>query len=134
MTKPSTRRLSVSADAGGEDSLLTRFRAAIVLLSGDLAGSEYELATARTVIGRGPAVDLAFDDSSMSRQHAAIELGPKGFKIQDLGSTNGILVNDTETQVAELKHGDRFCLGEQKFQFLLEKRKRGPRAYTLPDV
>ncbi len=133
MTKPSTRRLS-AADAEGEDSLLTRFRAAIVLLSGDLAGSEYELASTRTLIGRGPEVDLAFDDSSMSRQHAAIEIDPKGFKIQDLGSTNGVLVNDTETQVAELKHGDRFCLGELKFQFLLEKRERGPRAYTLPDA
>ncbi len=134
MTKPSTRKLSIAGDAGTEDSLLARFRASIVLLSGDLAGSEYELAGARTLIGRGPEVDLAFDDSSMSRQHAAIELGPKGFKIQDLGSTNGISVNGTETQVAELKHGDRFCLGEQKFQFLLEKRERGPRAYTLPDV
>lgn len=133
MSEASTRKLSTSGN-GGEDSLLARFRAAIVLLTGDLAGSEFELATARTVIGRGPEVDLAFEDSSMSRQHAAIELGPKGFKIRDLGSTNGIAVNGTETQVADLKHGDRFRLGEQAFQFLLEKRERGPRAYTLPGV
>ena len=108
MTKPSTRRLS-AADAEGEDSLLTRFRAAIVLLSGDLAGSEYELASTRTLIGRGPEVDLAFDDSSMSRQHAAIEIDdPGGILTQKPGRH--------ETRYGKSKHGSSidFELGDRR--------------------
>lgn len=132
MTDGATRRIESSG--AGDNSFLARYRASLVVLTGDAAGTEYELESERTVIGRGPGVDLAFDDTAMSRQHAALELGPRGFKLQDLGSTNGVFVNDSEAQVADLKHGDRFQLGEHSFQFVLEKRERGPRAYTLPGV
>jgi pSer/pThr/pTyr-binding forkhead associated (FHA) protein len=130
----STRRLPLAEGQSGADAFLQHFRAALVVLTGDVAGSEFELASERTVIGRGPGVDLAFDDDAMSRQHAALELGPRGFRIQDLGSTNGIAVNESETQVAELKHGDRFKMGEHSFQLVIEKRERPPRTYTLPDA
>jgi len=42
-------------------------------------------------------------------------------------------LEDFLVQVAELEHGDRFQLGEHVFQLVLERRRREPRAYVLPD-
>ena len=42
--------------------LLESHRAVIVTLAGTTAGNEYELKQDRTTVGRGPGVDLAFDD------------------------------------------------------------------------
>ncbi len=42
----------------------------------------------RVTIGRMPTCDIVIDDESVSRQHAAIHLGPHGLSIEDLGSRN----------------------------------------------
>jgi pSer/pThr/pTyr-binding forkhead associated (FHA) protein len=42
-------------------------------------------------------------------------------------------VNGALILASELKHGDRFQLGEHVFQFVLEQRRRDPRTYVLPD-
>jgi pSer/pThr/pTyr-binding forkhead associated (FHA) protein len=115
------------------EGFLGKHRAVIVTLSGTTAGNEYELDQARMSIGRGPGVALEFNDSTMSREHAAFEVIDDSFRVRDLGSTNGILVNGAPVLTATLKHGDRIELGEHKFQFLLEKRKRDPKAYQLSE-
>ena len=43
------------------------------------------------VIGRGTESDIVFDDPSISRRHASIEVGD-AIKVQDLGSANGTMV------------------------------------------
>jgi pSer/pThr/pTyr-binding forkhead associated (FHA) protein len=85
----------------------------------------------RTTVGRGPGVDLAFDNASMSRQHAVIEFAEHGFRVSDLGSTNGLKVNGTQVESADLEHGDRFMLGDQTFQILIEERDPTPPTYVL---
>ncbi len=115
------------------EGFLGKHRAVIVTLSGTTAGNEYELDQARISIGRGPGVALEFDDSTMSREHAAFEVVDDSVRVRDLGSTNGILVNGAPVLTAKLKHGDRIELGEHKFQFLLEKRKRDPKSYRLSE-
>jgi len=124
--------------AAGERQLeFTRYlaenRAVIAVLEGSAAGSEFEIEKPRTTLGRGPGVDLAFPDSSMSKQHACIEWAGGGLRLGDLGSTNGVRVNGAVIVVAELKHGDRFQLGEHVFQLVLERRPKEPRTYVLPD-
>ena len=113
---------------------LASHRAVIVTLSGTTAGNEYELEAERTVVGRGPGVELAFDDKTMSREHAAFEVRDDAMCVRDLGSTNGILVNGGATLSCELKHGDRIELGEHQFQLVLEKRRRDPATYDLEDA
>ena len=61
--------------------------------AGAVAGEEHPLDREKLVLGRGPGVDLAFDDAEMSSQHAAVEFTGEGFRICDLGSTNGTFVN-----------------------------------------
>ena len=64
---------------------------------------------------------------------AALEFVDGGVRLRDLGSMNGILVNGAESKSAQLKNGDRIQLGEHQFQFVLEDRRRGPRAYVIED-
>jgi pSer/pThr/pTyr-binding forkhead associated (FHA) protein len=113
---------------------LERWRPALVVISGVAAGSEFIVDRVRTTVGRGPGVDLAFADAEMSQQHAAIEFAAGGFRLCDLGSTNGTYVNGALVRVCELKNADRVQLGRFVFQFVLEERALSPRVYVLPDA
>jgi pSer/pThr/pTyr-binding forkhead associated (FHA) protein len=106
----------------------------VVILSGRLQGTDYAIERARTVIGRGPGVDLAFDDETLSRQHASIEFADGGLRLRDLGSLNGVCINSGAVKSGELKHGDRFQLGDLAFQLILEKRLRTPKTHYIEDV
>ena len=112
----------------------THYRATLVVLSGALAGSEYALERSATSLGRGPGVDCAFDDSTMSREHAAFEFSNGCFRVRDLGSMNGLFVNGGEVRASELKHGDRVKIGEHTFQFVVDDVEKPPRAYDVSDV
>ncbi len=128
-----TRRIETPGGNGSLAEYLNLWRAVVVSLSGDQAGSEYELDRPCVTMGRGPGTDLMFDDEAMSREHAVLEFDGSGFRIRDLGSMNGLLLNGSETRVGELKNGDRFELGEHAFQILLDRRPRQPKAYVIPD-
>jgi putative nucleotidyltransferase with HDIG domain len=43
--------------------------------------------------GRLATVEIALDDSSVSRRHAEIKYTPHGWRVRDMGSTNGTFVN-----------------------------------------
>jgi pSer/pThr/pTyr-binding forkhead associated (FHA) protein len=134
MSEERTRIMQRSGRGPKGASFLARFRATIVVVSGAAEGCEYPLQSDRVTMGRGPGVDLAFDDSCMSRQHVALELASKGYRLRDLGSTNGVLLNGSRVQVGDLKHGDRFEIGEHVFQYVLDEREQAPRVYSLPDT
>ena len=128
-----TRRVERTGDAIDFASFLTENQAVLIALGGDAQGSEFAIEDASITIGRGPGVDIAVDESSMSRQHAALEFVRDGFRVRDLGSTNGIFVNGSQVQASELKHGDRLELGEFGFQLVIEKRKTAPKTYVVDD-
>lgn len=125
-----TRKLARSEAA--QALFLGRHRVALVVLDGASAGSEYAIDQENVTLGRGPDVTLAFADEAMSRQHAALELFGEGFRIRDLGSTNGITVNGGSSANADLKHGDKIGIGEHTFQYIVERRT-AVRAYDLSD-
>ena len=93
---------------------LGRFRAALVILSGEARGMEYGLDQPRTALGRGPGVDLALDDPTLRCQHALVEYRGSGFELRDF---------DCETRGIELKDGDCFQLGALEFAFVLEPKR-----------
>ena len=127
-----TRKLKTSAIRVRIKDFLVRFQAKIVVVSGAAAGQEFLLDRQRLTLGRGPNVDVVLDDAAMSRQHAAIEYAGAGFRILDLGSTNGVLLNDEPVQAGEIGHGDRFQIGNQRFQLVIEKREDVSETYELP--
>jgi len=128
-----TRKLSAQEPEDGFETFLAEFRASIVVVEGTASGMEYGVERPRVSLGRGPGVDFAFADASMSKVHAEVEWSAGRLRLRDLGSMNGVRVNGAAVQVADLKHGDRFQLGEHVFRLVLEQRQREPRTYVLPD-
>ena len=101
---------------------LARHRAVLVILSGAARGMELELDRARITFGRGPGVDFAFEDATMSREHAALEFVGSGFRIRDLASNNGTQVNDANIAMLDLKGGEHITAGDHIFQFQVDSR------------
>jgi|GEM_PF-2799301 len=71
----------------------------------------------RTLIGTEAGADIVIDDQFMSAQHCEVRVENGNFKLIDLGSTNGILVNDKKVQSHELVDNDTFRLGRTEFKF-----------------
>lgn len=105
-----------------EIDFLERHRASLTLLTGPTAGNEFELDAPRLLLGRGEGAAIRIDDRSVSSEHAALELGPDGFGIRDLASTNGVLVNGAPVEACALKHGDRVAIGACELQYIVEPR------------
>ena len=71
-------------------------------------------------IGRSRDCEVVLDDAGISRRHAEIRPGPEGWTVEDLGSTNGVLVNGRSTRGAHLLDpGDRVELGSTVMIFEL---------------
>ena len=128
-----TRKLAASEPDDDFEQFQERWKCSLVIVEGGAYGTEFLLDQPQCSLGRGPGVDLAFEDDAMSREHAMIEFTSGGFRVRDLRSTNGTHLNSGEISVAELEHGDRLQLGGHVFQLVLEERKREPRMYVLPE-
>jgi pSer/pThr/pTyr-binding forkhead associated (FHA) protein len=127
-----TRRLA-KHESSRKASFLVTHRAAMVYASGPLGGTEILLEKDRITVGRGAGADLVLDDASVSSQHAALELAGAGFRIRDLGSTNGVRVNGSRVSAADLKHGDRLEIGSLAFRYLVEARTGSPPTHHLDE-
>lgn len=69
-------------------------------------------------IGRSRDCDVVLDDTGISRRHAELRPGSSGWEVQDLGSTNGVLVNGRPIQGAQqLEPGDRLEFGSTEVLF-----------------
>ncbi len=68
-------------------------------------------------IGRLPGNHLVLADSLVSRRHAEIRKHNSEYRIADLGSLNGIYVNNLKVQDEKLVHGDVVVIGESKLLF-----------------
>jgi len=54
-------------------------------------------------IGRAPSSDVVIDDPTVSAQHASLTKTPSGYRLKDLGSTNGTQINGVSITDDELK-------------------------------
>ena len=85
----------------------------IRVLQGFYEGLELAIDRAWWVIGRGRAADAVLAEPTISRAHAAIGFqAGEGFFVQDIGSTNGTLLNGAPTQRAVLTDGDEIRMGK----------------------
>lgn len=76
------------------------------------------------IIGKAPGSDILINDSGVSRQHANIRLQTGQYFIADLGSLNGVYVNNrklAQDETCPLNHGDKIQLGRVKINFHLEE-------------
>ncbi|MGA8353238.1 MAG: FHA domain-containing protein, partial [Solirubrobacteraceae bacterium] len=85
-----------------------------------LAGRQLLVPPQGAVIGRSRECDIVLDDSGISRRHAQIMPAAGGWRIEDLGSTNGLRVNGRRVQgSAQLQGGDRVEMGSTEIVFEL---------------
>ena len=73
------------------------------------------------IIGRSSEADLVLGDAGASRKHAAIEEKEGKVSIKDLGSLNGIFVNDHFTKEFALQDGDEITIGSHVIQVVLPR-------------
>jgi pSer/pThr/pTyr-binding forkhead associated (FHA) protein len=73
----------------------------------------------KTSIGRTPDNDLQIDAKFISRHHAVILAGPARTIVEDLNSTNGVLVNGRRITRQVLADGDAVTIGRTQFRFAL---------------
>ena len=72
----------------------------------------YAVPARGVLIGRGNECDVRLDAEAVSRRHARIYYTPEGWRVEDLGSTNGTWVNDFPVQgVAALDDRDLIRCG-----------------------
>jgi len=62
-------------------------------------------------IGRTPSNDVVIDHPTVSWQHAALTKSPSGYRLKDLGSTNGTQIDGVSITDAELKDGAEIRFG-----------------------
>jgi pSer/pThr/pTyr-binding forkhead associated (FHA) protein len=66
----------------------------------------------RITLGRDKSCSLVLADIAASRKHAEVVPGQDGFYIRDLGSANGVIVNQMKIDNPyTLVHGDRIMIG-----------------------
>ncbi len=81
---------------------------------------EFDLPLGEIVVGRAVDCGLILEDKSVSRQHAKITVRKVGVEIEDLQSSNGVVVNNK--QIADrilLQDGDEVRLGTVKLSLKL---------------
>ncbi|MBS0388251.1 MAG: FHA domain-containing protein [Proteobacteria bacterium] len=66
----------------------------------------------KLVVGRGEETGLRLDSPFVSRQHCQLITTAEETFVQDLGSTNGILVNGDKRRMHRLAPGDKIVIGD----------------------
>ena len=82
----------------------------------------------KTTVGRTPENDLQIDAKFISRHHAVILAGPAHAIIEDLNSTNGVMVNNRRITRQPLKDGDQVVIGKTSFRFAVRPARNQPQS------
>ena len=98
-------------------------RPALVFLRGELLAVQIPLDREQVTLGRALDADIRINDSRASRLHARITTesdetsGEMSYRLSDLESTNGTILNGTRIESAFLEDGDKFEIGDQLIRF-----------------
>src|SRR6185437_5587432 len=94
--------------------------AKLILSMDGLVLKEIPLAKERTTIGRKPHNDIQIDNLAVSGEHAVIVTILNDSFLEDLGSTNGTIVNGNPIKKHFLQNNDGIELGKYKLKFVGE--------------
>jgi pSer/pThr/pTyr-binding forkhead associated (FHA) protein len=104
------------SDAADDEGTLILPEGAIVVLGADGKNTSHRL-SAMCYIGRSDENQIRIQGEGVSRRHALIVAERNGFRIENLGSQNGVLVNGKPMQRGMLSPGDVITLGVVKLRF-----------------
>ena len=89
--------------------------AVLVAIDGPLAGARVVFADSTEIGREGGALPLSFD-RNVSRRHARLSIAPGGLLVEDLGSTNGTLVNGAKIDRTFVRSQDVVKIGLTSFR------------------
>ena len=87
------------------------------VISDDVPGRTYPIVGDDMIIGRSPNADVTIDHPTVSRQHARLKWINGRYRLFDLGSKNGTMVNGKRVQSTMLRDGDKVQLGDVVLSF-----------------
>ncbi len=112
-------RPTVVDTLGPPESSEDRREACLILLYGKELGQRIPLDHEKPfIVGREPDCSLSLDDETVSRRHARFEWNDGCFAVSDLGSTNGVYVNNMLSEEYSLLDGDQVKIGRNIYKFL----------------
>jgi len=89
----------------------------VLCMTGESKGTSYFLKEKRVVLGRSETADIKVFDTKASREHAELTKLKDTYIVTDLGSANGIVVNDLKVNQHKLGDGDKIIIGHTVFKF-----------------
>ena len=100
--------------------------AAKLILSMDgVVLQEYVLSKERMTIGRKAHNDIVIDNLAVSGEHAAIMTILNDSFLEDMDSTNGVMVNGTAIKKHFLQNNDLIEIGKYKLKYMNEQHGQG---------
>lgn len=101
---------------------MSKARLTFRIFKGDQLLREEQLSLNVIKLGKVPSAHLKFDDPTVNRMHAIIEVnGPGDVSIIDLGSTTGTFVNGQKVNKAKLRSGNTIVVGETRMVLVIEE-------------
>lgn len=100
-------------------------RPALVFMRGEQLAAPIPLERDEVTLGRALEADVRVNDARASRLHARItterdaETGVATYRVADLGSTNGTLLNGEPVTGSIIRDGDKLTIGEHLIRFEL---------------
>ncbi|MBN1334483.1 MAG: FHA domain-containing protein [Deltaproteobacteria bacterium] len=105
----------------------------LVGISGQVRGLVWTVPPRGLRIGRQRGNQIRIDDAGVSRQHARIVLHEGALWIQDLGSRNGVFVNEAPVVGQQrLASGDRIVLGDHVLELRPPASSGSPASSAAP--
>lgn len=92
---------------------------------------EINLSKERTTVGRRSHNDVVIDNLAVSGEHAVISLAGNEPFIEDLGSTNGTMVNGQPIKKHPLRNGDNVEIGKYRLRYLADGAAHGDEGVDL---
>ncbi len=121
----SMERLGSAVAPGANGAATPEWSPELIRIDGDRSISH--TLGRRTRIGRAPGCELHIDSSSVSRHHALILAGTREAIIEDLNSTNGVILNGRKVTRQVLNDGDIVTIGEIQFRYVAKPAQPPPK-------
>ncbi len=104
-------------------------RLSVTVIAGADLGRSASSEDGEISIGTAAGTDLTLTDPSVSRHHCVLAVGPRGYQLADLGSTNGTMVGGIRVERAWVKPGALIDLGQTRLRVdVLDEHVREPLA------
>jgi pSer/pThr/pTyr-binding forkhead associated (FHA) protein len=96
----------------------------LVVVGGKLRGKEFILSDGENIIGRASDSDIVIQIDGVSKKHLKVTVNGETAFTEDLGSSNGTIVNGKIIKKMTIKDGDKIALPNLIFQvvYVLEKK------------